>query len=401
MLQLFNPPARTTHNCPECQSSKIWKDGLRYIQGLAVQRFLCRSCGYRFSENNYKEIQTTRGHQICALETERVKNLDAVKKIEEKTAGEKAKSKTANNLKSELVNYAWWMNKNGYAKTTIRLNTTILRLLIERGAQLLNSDSIKEVIAKQEWSNSRKHSAIATYTLFLKMHGKRWGPPLCKVSRKLPFIPTEKKINSLIAGSGPKLGTFLLLLKETAMKKGEAFRLLWKDIDFERRTITLNDPEKGSNSRIFKVSNNLLARMNTLPRKNKRAFSSNSTQRTSFYDSRKRIARKLQNPRLQQISFHTLRHWKATMLYHQTKDILYVKEYLGHNKIETTLLYIQLAETIFKNLNDDFTVKLANTKEEIKACSKWVTSTSVKKMNFYTSENESNYRNRVKTGDLE
>ena len=151
------------------------------------------------------------------------------------------------------------------------------------------------------------------------------------------------------------------------MRKGEAFRLLWKDIDFERRTITLNDPEKGSRSRIFKVSNKLIARINILPRKNKRVFSSTSTQKTSFYDSRKRIARKLQNPRLQQISFHTLRHWKATMLYHQTKDILYVKEYLGHNKIDTTLLYIQLAETIFKNLNDEFTVKVANKKEEIKA----------------------------------
>ena len=55
------------------------------------------------------------------------------------------------------------------------------------------------------------------------------------------------------------------------------------------------------------------------------------------------------------------------MLYHQTKDILYVKEYLGHTKIDTTLLYIQLAETIFKNLNDEFTVKVANKKEEIKA----------------------------------
>jgi hypothetical protein len=55
------------------------------------------------------------------------------------------------------------------------------------------------------------------------------------------------------------------------------------------------------------------------------------------------------------------------MLYHQTKDILYVKEYLGHNKIDTTLLYIQLAETIFKNLNDEFTVKIANKKEDIKA----------------------------------
>ena len=55
------------------------------------------------------------------------------------------------------------------------------------------------------------------------------------------------------------------------------------------------------------------------------------------------------------------------MLYHQTKDILYVKEYLGHNKVETTLLYIQLAETLFKNLNDEFTVKVASTKDEIKA----------------------------------
>jgi hypothetical protein len=77
--------------------------------------------------------------------------------------------------------------------------------------------------------------------------------------------------------------------------------------------------------------------------------------------------RKLQNPRLQQISFHTLRHWKATMLYHQTKDILYVKEFLGHNKVETTLLYIQLAETIFKDLKDEFTVKVASKREEIKA----------------------------------
>ena len=361
--------------CPECGSKKVWKAGLRYKASEEVQRYLCRDCGFRFSDpefsrNNAKNdlnvLTQSKDCQICVTQTTETKNLIAVK-TKEKTAGETGKSKTTNNLKGELVNYAWWMKKNGYAKTTIRLNTTILRLLTERGAQLFNSDSIKEVIAKQEWSNSRKHSAIATYTLFLKTHGQTWEPPRCKVSRKLPYIPTEKEIDSLIAGCGQKLGTFLLLLKETAMRKGEAFRLLWKDIDFERRTITLNDPEKGSRSRIFKASNKLIARINTLPRKNKRVFSSNSTQKTSFYDSRKRIARKLQNPRLQQISFHTLRHWKATMLYHQTKDILYVKEYLGHNKVETTLLYIQLAETIFKNLNDEFTVKVASAKEEIKA----------------------------------
>ena len=37
------------------------------------------------------------------------------------------------------------------------------------------------------------------------------------------------------------------------------------------------------------------------------------------------------------------------------------------NKVETTLLYIQLAETIFKETKDKFTVKIASTPEEIKA----------------------------------
>jgi len=55
------------------------------------------------------------------------------------------------------------------------------------------------------------------------------------------------------------------------------------------------------------------------------------------------------------------------MLYHQTKDILYVKQYLGHNKVETTLIHIQLAETIFKDLDDKFTVKVASKKDEITA----------------------------------
>ncbi len=78
-------------------------------------------------------------------------------------------------------------------------------------------------------------------------------------------------------------------------------------------------------------------------------------------------ARKLQNPRLIRINFHTLRHWKATVLYHQTKDILYVKEFLGHKKIEDTLLYVQLAETIFKETTDEFTARVATKPEEIKA----------------------------------
>lgn len=87
---------------------------------------------------------------------------------------------------------------------------------------------------------------------------------------------------------------------------------------------------------------------------------------TTFYASRKRLARKLQNPRLARISFHTFRHWKATTLYHKTKDILYVKQFLGHKKLDTTLLYIQIERVLFKETTDEFTVRVTQKREEIK-----------------------------------
>ena len=87
----------------------------------------------------------------------------------------------------------------------------------------------------------------------------------------------------------------------------------------------------------------------------------------SFMLTRKRLARNLQNPRLLKISFHTFRHWKATMEYHKTKDPLYVKELLGHKKLDTTLLYIQIEKAIFQDTDDQFTVKVAKTPEDIKA----------------------------------
>lgn len=46
---------------------------------------------------------------------------------------------------------------------------------------------------------------------------------------------------------------------------------------------------------------------------------------------------------------------------------MFVKQFLGHKKIENTLLYIQLAEAIFKDTGDEFTVRVASKPEEIKS----------------------------------
>jgi site-specific recombinase XerD len=62
---------------------------------------------------------------------------------------------------------------------------------------------------------------------------------------------------------------------------------------------------------------------------------------------------------------------KATTLLHQTKDAYYVKEFLGHRSIKNTEIYITIERTIFsKSCDDDFTVKVADKHDEIKACLK-------------------------------
>ena len=56
------------------------------------------------------------------------------------------------------------------------------------------------------------------------------------------------------------------------------------------------------------------------------------------------------------------------MLYHETKDLLYIAEFLGHKNIENTRLYIKLEKNLFKNAtNDNFITRIAKNAEE--ACS--------------------------------
>jgi len=75
---------------------------------------------------------------------------------------------------------------------------------------------------------------------------------------------------------------------------------------------------------------------------------------------RRNIAQKLGNPRLRNITFKTLRHWKATLEYHRTKDIVHVMQLLGHKNIKNTLVYVHLAEELFKG-EQEYVSKVAKT----------------------------------------
>ena len=380
--------------CPKCgEKERFYRDGLRYLKdGRVVQRWLCRNCGFRFSEtklnhrNMLERFETVHRQNLktttCFTINRRVsvpkngtknsaKAVQALKQTEKKqqrTAGVTEKtSKT--DLKGKIVEFLWWMKKEGYSDQTIIGRSQILKRLVKLGADLLNPASVKAVIAQQKhWSQGRKANVVYAYSLFAKWANIEWKPPKISVPEKLPFIPLEREIDDLIAGCPKHVAVALQIAKETGARIGEIFRLKWTDIDFESKTLRIT-PEKGSHARIFRMSNKLIAMLNSLPKTGKRILSRYRNVRSmsrTFQKKRKRIAHKFGNPRLLQISFHTLRHWKATMEYYKTKDILHVMQVLGHKNIKNTLIYTHLAKNIGVE-EDEYISKVAKTVEEVRS----------------------------------
>jgi len=242
------------------------------------------------------------------------------------------------------------------------MRTRLLKFLAKKCSNLLDPESVKEAIAKHQCSETYKFNLVNAYHTFLVSQGLTWTPPHYEQCEKQPFIPIEREIDDLIASCRSRMATLLQVLKETGMRIGEAWKLKWTDIDTVNNVIAVNDPEKHSNSRSIKVTSKLIAMINALPKRDQRVFGYTYLQnmQASFIWHRRRIAANLQNPRITQITFHTFRHWKATMEYHRTKDLIHVQRLLGHRNITNTMRYTQLIQ--FEN--DEYHSAVAKTIDE-------------------------------------
>lgn len=98
-----------------------------------------------------------------------------------------------------------------------------------------------------------------------------------------------------------------------------AWPVEWTDIDRENRTVRISHPVKGHNPRILPVSNRWLSMVETLPKRSTCVFAASpKSYYRNFSKQRRRIAHKLDNPRLLKVTFTTLRHFKGTTEYYRT-----------------------------------------------------------------------------------
>jgi len=198
--------------CPQCGSQKTWKDGVRKTIFGDVQRYLCRDCGFRFSSNVFSHflkkgdvvfkggselpdsgfdssdiqpvnflsrkktqddsalvfgedvgshdskpqfstagksinsfVLNSREHRVCAQKD--AKNLNTTTEIKT-VAGKSLLDQQI--LKGKLLEFEFWMQKQGYAEPTVKHRVVRLRMLARRGANLLDPESVKTVIALQK-----------------------------------------------------------------------------------------------------------------------------------------------------------------------------------------------------------------------------------------------------------
>ncbi len=111
-----------------------------------------------------------------------------------------------------------WLKKQGFKEGTIIPMLSHLRILGNK-VDLDNPELVRETIAVHPWSDGFKRNLSYGYQHYAKWRGLQFERHNYKPVDKLPFIPTEADIDSLIHSCGSKTGTVLQLLKETRRRQ--------------------------------------------------------------------------------------------------------------------------------------------------------------------------------------
>jgi len=173
--------------------------------------------------------------------------------------------------------------------------------------------------------------------------------PKLKKESKLPVVFSQKELRLLFKSPQRlKQRVILTLIYSAGLRVSEVCNLLINDIDFDRKQIHVR-LSKNDKSRYVILSN--------LISKGLSQYIEGAKPKVYLFNGREKGSR-LGTSAVQQAfrlamdktginkdaSVHTLRHTFATHLLEQGVDIVTIKEQLGHSHVETTMMYLHVAQ---------------------------------------------------------
>lgn len=172
--------------------------------------------------------------------------------------------------------------------------------------------------------------------------------PQLKRDKKLPVVLGQSEIKELLlAPTLLKHRVLIGLLYGCGLRCQEVRRLLIKDVDFERNMIHVRQ-SKGRKDRYVPIGVTLSRGLKKYieaehphrwlfnGKNHHEGFSQKGVQWVVREATKKTTIQK-------QVTVHTLRHSYATHLLEEGLDIVSIKELLGHAHIETTMVYLHVA----------------------------------------------------------
>jgi integrase len=243
----------------------------------------------------------------------------------------------------------------------------MMRALLELSvhADLHNADDVLMYIARKKVKDSFKANLVDFYRHYADFYGIRFFKICYRRDHKVPRVPSEEKINMMIAHASSKYALIYSIIKECGLRPVEVASLTLNDIDLEKGVLSISSAKHGS-PRALKLKEKTQAMLNRYAKSrnfglNDRLFPSAGIICNTYGRLRTSLSKKLNDIELHKMRLYDLRHFYATMLYHRTKDILLVKEKLGHRNINNTLIYTHLVDLGEK---DEFYSATANSVTE-------------------------------------
>jgi|SRR3989344_595189 len=243
----------------------------------------------------------------------------------------------------------------GFSKQTVKtysLQNQLFLNHVKKDINEVNEQDIKDYFASLMDKNfsaktiSLKRAALKfLYDEILKKSIVNIKTP--KIARKLPEILTRDEVKSLIENAKSEKSKLIIeLLYSSGIRVSECVNLKLTDLNLQEKTGWVR-AGKGGKDRLLILSDSFITRLNSfMPRFN----SSNpylfqtTKNHISVRNVQKIIQRAARKANINKsVSPHTLRHTLGTHLLDQGTDIRVIQQILGHNSLNTTMLYTQVS----------------------------------------------------------
>lgn len=245
----------------------------------------------------------------------------------------------------------WWKGEIG----VYLLSDMSRALIIEQRDKLLNTKG-RNVETRSNSTVNRYMTALGN-AFMVAMNEWEWVQenPLRKISKlseprgRVRFLDDkerERLLEACKASLNPHLHTLVVLALSTGARHGELINLCWKDVDLERRVITLHDT-KNKERRLLPLAHYALQLMEEQNKTRNMAsdlvFSSPSAPQRPW-DSRSAWEAALKRANIENFRFHDLRHSCASYLAMNGASLAEIAEVLGHKTLQMVKRYAHLSE---------------------------------------------------------